>query len=60
MTVKELRMIVENAYDDAVVYIAFEDLDGNRIDQQVMSARTEVYDMGEGNPDLITLLLSNR
>ena len=59
MTAKKLRELLDNAYDDAVVYISLEDEDGNRIDKIAKSVRTEVYDMGEGIPDLICMVISN-
>lgn len=59
MTAKKLRELLDNAYDDAVVYISLEDEDGNRIDKLAKSVRTEVYDMGEGKPDLICMVISN-
>jgi len=59
MTAKKLFELLENAYDDAVVYISLEDEDGNRIDKLAKSVRTEVYDMGEGKPDLICMVISN-
>lgn len=59
MTAKKLFELLENAYDDAVIYISLEDEDGNRIDKLAKSVRTEVYDMGEGTPDLICMVISN-
>lgn len=59
MTAKKLRELLENAYDDAVVYISLEDEDGNRIDKLAKSVRTEVYDMGKDIPDLICMVISN-
>lgn len=59
MTAKKLRELLDNAYDDAVIYISLEDEDGNRIDKIAKSVRTEVYDMGEGKPDLICMVISN-
>lgn len=59
MTAKKLRELLENAYDDAVVYISLEDEDGNRIDKLAKSVRTEVYDMGKDIPDLIYMVISN-
>ena len=59
MTAKKLRKLLDNAYDDAVIYISLEDEDGNRIDKLAKSVRTEVYDMGEGKSDLICMVISN-
>ena len=59
MTVKKFRELFENAYDDAIVYISLEDEFGNRIDKIANSVATEVYDMGEDNPDLICMIISN-
>lgn len=59
MTTKKLRELLDNAYDDAVVYISLEDEDGNRIDKLAKSVRTEVYDMGKDIPDLICMVISN-